>query len=684
MRKIIFFDGRIYAINPYWHRRRCNRLHQSSIWREAIGQWSTMSKRVAVRVQGSISSNDEDRMSLQAATRRLAGSTPVESVGLEPNTLYCVQAVCIALLVARDQKLGAGMAAATRPKYSVPYSSRTSTLFQVGMTVERYEYLSTGRWAQTDQPITFTWCNKLENSILPARLPDLTHLHKFWLGITWLVASCLTLFYWVSSGFPRILIFGSFRWNTSACCFINTVLHHTIPCSHDRYSSHCRALEMLIFFDRPSNTDYSHRLPPLWSKPVILFRLLNWLKTLPEISSTFAKNWQVTVSSSVYLQHSVRLVLVVCRTRTSILKPISGPSCSNSHVPGFINHPKLKDAGKVFVIAVNDPFVWVLYPRLLLGFMHKSILSSLQGLFLSLFCFHPSFSMKETLNKTSLSSKITSLYHLPFVSSLISQLFILNPPQFPPTQTPTISSSWLPNPSMKAWGASLDAEKSSKIRFLGDPSGAFTRALDTEFDSVKIFGQNRSKRYVVTVEDGKVKEVFIEPDNTGVNGEFMIPVFPASVFCFFGVLIVNLGKLANWICCAWSIHSGESARLDHRRSASELWFRGPFVRGDRGVLGEDGGVSGWSERSIQRCLRIRTGNRTTTTGLIGWRHSRSRPIEIHNSNSRLMKCYKSKAQIGKALFLLPATWCTRSLQRLTLCPRSREGQQHSVQCPKNK
>jgi peroxiredoxin 5 len=72
---------------------------------------------------------------------------------------------------------------------------------------------------------------------------------------------------------------------------------------------------------------------------------------------------------------------------------------------------------------------------------------------------------------------------------------------------------------MKAWGETLDANKSSSIRFLGDPSGAFTKALDTEFDSAKVFGQNRSKRYAVTVESGKVKDVFIEPDNTGVNGQ---------------------------------------------------------------------------------------------------------------------------------------------------------------------
>jgi peroxiredoxin len=36
---------------------------------------------------------------------------------------------------------------------------------------------------------------------------------------------------------------------------------------------------------------------------------------------------------------------------------MAGPSCSNSHIPGFINHKKLKNAGDVFVVAVNDPFV---------------------------------------------------------------------------------------------------------------------------------------------------------------------------------------------------------------------------------------------------------------------------------------------------------------------------------------
>lgn len=34
-----------------------------------------------------------------------------------------------------------------------------------------------------------------------------------------------------------------------------------------------------------------------------------------------------------------------------------GPTCSDSHIPGYISHPKLKSAGKVFVISVNDAFV---------------------------------------------------------------------------------------------------------------------------------------------------------------------------------------------------------------------------------------------------------------------------------------------------------------------------------------
>ncbi|EDU41266.1 AhpC TSA family protein [Pyrenophora tritici-repentis] len=103
------------------------------------------------------------------------------------------------------------------------------------------------------------------------------------------------------------------------------------------------------------------------------------------------------------------------------------PSCSESHVPGYINSPKLKDAGNVFVVSVNDPFV------------------------------------------------------------------------------------------MKAWGKILDPSGSSGIRFLGDPSLSFTRALDLSFDGASIFGGDRSKRYALVIENGAVKAAHVEPDNTGLN-----------------------------------------------------------------------------------------------------------------------------------------------------------------------
>ncbi|MCJ1338540.1 hypothetical protein MMC09_003829 [Bachmanniomyces sp. S44760] len=104
------------------------------------------------------------------------------------------------------------------------------------------------------------------------------------------------------------------------------------------------------------------------------------------------------------------------------------PSCSNSHIPGYINSRHLKDAGQVFVVSVNDPFV------------------------------------------------------------------------------------------MKAWASTLDPDSSSGIRFLADPSSKFTSALDLLFDGSSIFGNERSKRYAIVVdEDGKVKEAHVEPDGTGVD-----------------------------------------------------------------------------------------------------------------------------------------------------------------------
>lgn len=72
---------------------------------------------------------------------------------------------------------------------------------------------------------------------------------------------------------------------------------------------------------------------------------------------------------------------------------------------------------------------------------------------------------------------------------------------------------------MKAWGTTLDPSQKSGIRFLADPKAEFTTALDLAFDATAIFGQPRSKRYALVVENGKVKEAHVEPDNTGMSGE---------------------------------------------------------------------------------------------------------------------------------------------------------------------
>ncbi|KAK6953582.1 hypothetical protein Daesc_005887 [Daldinia eschscholtzii] len=102
-------------------------------------------------------------------------------------------------------------------------------------------------------------------------------------------------------------------------------------------------------------------------------------------------------------------------------------ACSEKHIPSYIKSPKLKDAGRVFVVSVNDAFV------------------------------------------------------------------------------------------MKAWADQLDPTHESGIRFLADPAGEFTKALDLGFDAPAIFGGMRAKRYALVVKDGKVKSLHVEPDNTGTN-----------------------------------------------------------------------------------------------------------------------------------------------------------------------
>ncbi|RPB29455.1 AhpC/TSA family protein [Terfezia boudieri ATCC MYA-4762] len=91
--------------------------------------------------------------------------------------------------------------------------------------------------------------------------------------------------------------------------------------------------------------------------------------------------------------------------------------------------------------------------------------------------------------------------------------YIKHAAKLPPTYVVTVNDSFV----TKAWSENLPEATKSKIRFIADPSGKFTEAMGMDVDLSAFFGNKRSKRYVIIVEDGKVKEIFTEPDNTSVN-----------------------------------------------------------------------------------------------------------------------------------------------------------------------
>lgn len=62
---------------------------------------------------------------------------------------------------------------------------------------------------------------------------------------------------------------------------------------------------------------------------------------------------------------------------------------------------------------------------------------------------------------------------------------------------------------MGAWGENQKA--AGKVRMLADGNAEFSKALDLTMDASGFGMGLRSKRYAMIVEDGKVKELFIEP-----------------------------------------------------------------------------------------------------------------------------------------------------------------------------
>lgn len=51
---------------------------------------------------------------------------------------------------------------------------------------------------------------------------------------------------------------------------------------------------------------------------------------------------------------------------------------------------------------------------------------------------------------------------------------------------------------------------------LADPKGQFTDAIELSVD-LPVLGGKRSKRYSMVIDDGVIKELNVEPDNTGLS-----------------------------------------------------------------------------------------------------------------------------------------------------------------------
>ncbi|KAI5633860.1 redoxin domain-containing protein [Phthorimaea operculella] len=67
---------------------------------------------------------------------------------------------------------------------------------------------------------------------------------------------------------------------------------------------------------------------------------------------------------------------------------------------------------------------------------------------------------------------------------------------------------------MAAWGQAHNTK--GKVRMLADPSANFIKALDLGVNLPPLGGL-RSKRFSMIINDGKVEELNVEPDGTGLS-----------------------------------------------------------------------------------------------------------------------------------------------------------------------
>ena len=71
---------------------------------------------------------------------------------------------------------------------------------------------------------------------------------------------------------------------------------------------------------------------------------------------------------------------------------------------------------------------------------------------------------------------------------------------------------------MDAWKKQLDPQDASRIRFLSDVNGEFTKRVGLGFDgTVASMGGLRSKRYAMVVVDHKIVQLGVEPDPTKIT-----------------------------------------------------------------------------------------------------------------------------------------------------------------------
>ncbi|ESX00986.1 hypothetical protein KL918_002629 [Ogataea parapolymorpha] len=71
---------------------------------------------------------------------------------------------------------------------------------------------------------------------------------------------------------------------------------------------------------------------------------------------------------------------------------------------------------------------------------------------------------------------------------------------------------------VSAWRSSFGLKpESPNVSFFADSKAEFVKALGLDFDATEVFGNVRSKRFCLAVDDNKVVAEFVEPENTPVD-----------------------------------------------------------------------------------------------------------------------------------------------------------------------